>query len=303
MEKAGNPDCCHARRARSPRSGREVTHNPGGMDARASLHSVDKGWARMSAFLRWHSFWDWQPCGQLTDTTPSKAQRAQRTRDESHTESPHAGARQWSSRGGGAAATEGTHLVLGATNSLVPSMVVPWAPTFFCIQGIYSSLKCEGKRIKKTRAGDEQSGEPWLLTLVGHPGWCRLQSTQDSQPLPCHLQACAGGQGCAEKVPGEGVQSHRHKGAILSTPKGSPASGRGCGTPTWDTMPKRSGSLEGQSVGVSTCLCGDCVCLPAHPSQREGRGAATYVQLHQGEQVLLGGSEDGIRLPAGDGLV
>lgn len=31
-------------------------------------------------------------------------------------------------------------------------------------------------------------------------------------------------------------------------------------------------------------------------------GLGTHVQLHQGEQVLLGGSEDGICLPAGDGL-
>lgn len=38
------------------------------------------------------------------------------------------------------------------------------------------------------------------------------------------------------------------------------------------------------------------------PSAQPGAGD-TYVQLHQGQQVLLGGSEDGICLRAGDRLI
>lgn len=68
--------------------------------------------------------------------------------------------------------------------------------------------------------------------------------------------------------------------------------------PTLEQLPEEAGLLRTGSPGQADA---PPPRPPRNPSPRRQRG--THIQLHQGEQVLCGGSEDGICLLAGDRLV
>lgn len=65
-------------------------------------------------------------------------------------------------------------------------------------------------------------------------------------------------------------------------------------TPTLEQLTEEAGLLRTGSLGQADA---------PPPTPTRGGSGVTHIQLHQGEQVLCGGSEDGVCLLAGDRLV
>lgn len=160
--------------------------------------------------------------------------------------------------------------------------------------------------IKRKRERGEDPVRRWslLARLTGHPGRARsVQSAQGARPAPAPASTWGRARGAEKTVPGRRCAKPAAAGHHPEPSQREPRLRQGLWGPRPGTQgPKAVGSYK-KSLRESAPAPPETVRVSPLTAAGEGGRAATYVQLHQGEQVLLGGSEDGVCLPAADSLV